>query len=424
MPHGSSADSLSSDSLGRQVDPSDRSTDGYGTSNTEDVQWPASSRAGAQLPGSSLEELVTESPFLDLGSPMTPYEWFKAVVLLPWAVFRLVASIAGLILVWAITRLLVIGVKPNEVGSSWRFNLLRPWLRFWTGVFLRLGLGFWKAKVTGWENYEAALNARAICVFNHVSYVDAIVMTHFFALSGVAKASVAGIPFVGAIAVALQFLFVQRRGSADARNKHTQLAGKTVEKIAARAADDRFPLLMIAPEGTTKPRHCMLRFSTGAFVPGAPVLPVLLKYRHKRFNVGWGITYNYWHLYRLLTQFINHLDVVLLPVYYPSDEEVQTLRCMQPMCGRSWRGSWVPSCRSTAWSTTWPSRRTTCMSTSREPRSSWPRDDDEMATFLKGVPRPSEGAAQVRRAAHQDSPGQPGHTGCRICRDQLAGLRC
>lgn len=77
-------------------------------------------------------------------------------------------------------------------------------------------------------------------MFNHVSYVDAIAMTHFFALSGVAKASVAGIPFVGAIAVALQFLFVQRRGSADARNKHTQLAGKTVEKIATRAADSRW----------------------------------------------------------------------------------------------------------------------------------------------------------------------------------------
>lgn len=31
----------------------------------------------------------------------------------------------------------------------------------------------------------------------------------------------------------------------------------------------RFPLLMIAPEGTTKSGHCLLRFLTGAFVPGA-----------------------------------------------------------------------------------------------------------------------------------------------------------
>ena len=53
------------------------------------------------------------------------------------------------------------------------------------------------------------------------------------------QASVASIPFIGAIAVALQFLFVQRRGSADKTNKHTQGAGKTVEKIGERAADGR-----------------------------------------------------------------------------------------------------------------------------------------------------------------------------------------
>ena len=31
---------------------------------------------------------------------------------------------------------------------------------------------------------------------------------------------------------------------------------------------------MIAPEGTTKHANVLLRFSTGAFVPGRPVLPV------------------------------------------------------------------------------------------------------------------------------------------------------
>lgn len=71
----------------------------------------------------------------------------------------------------------------------------------------------------------------------------------------------------------------------------------------------RYPLLMVAPEGTTKHGNVLLRFSTGAFVPGRPVLPVLLKYRHRHFDVGWGITNSPWHLYRLLTQFINHLEV-------------------------------------------------------------------------------------------------------------------
>jgi len=56
----------------------------------------------------------------------------------------------------------------------------------------------------------------------------------------VVQASVAGIPFIGKITIALQFLFVQRRGSADKNNKYTQAAGQTVEKLAERAADDRW----------------------------------------------------------------------------------------------------------------------------------------------------------------------------------------
>lgn len=55
----------------------------------------------------------------------------------------------------------------------------------------------------------------------------------------------ANIPFIGPIAVALQFLFVQRRGGNDARNKHTQLAGRTVDKIAARSLDSRWILGLI-----------------------------------------------------------------------------------------------------------------------------------------------------------------------------------
>ncbi len=44
----------------------------------------------------------------------------------------------------------------------------------------------------------------------------------------------------------------------------------------------RYPLFTVAPEGTTKPARCLLTFSTGAFVAGAPVLPVLFQYRFRQ----------------------------------------------------------------------------------------------------------------------------------------------
>jgi hypothetical protein len=45
-------------------------------------------------------------------------------------------------------------------------------------------------------------------------------------------------------------------------------------------------------------------------IPGRPVLPILFKYRYKHFNAGWGIVNVYWHIYRLMTQFINHCEVI------------------------------------------------------------------------------------------------------------------
>ena len=62
----------------------------------------------------------------------------------------------------------------------------------------------------------------------------------------------ASIPFIGKITIALQFLFVMRRGSADKNNKYTQAAGQTVEKLAERAADDR--CVAVLSEPNLKPR--------------------------------------------------------------------------------------------------------------------------------------------------------------------------
>ena len=80
----------------------------------------------------------------------------------------------------------------------------------------------------------------------------------------------------------------------------------------------RFSLFIIAPEGTTKHRHCLMHFAKGAFVTGRPVMPVLLKYRSTYFNLGWGIVYTAWHFFRMCQQFINHLEVEILPIYMPS----------------------------------------------------------------------------------------------------------
>ena len=84
----------------------------------------------------------------------------------------------------------------------------------------------------------------------------------------------------------------------------------------------------MAPEGTTKHKHCLLTFAKGAFAPGLPVMPVLLKYTSVRFNPGWGIVYTAWHFFRVCNQYVNHLEVEVLPIYRPSaGVQAQSVSC-------------------------------------------------------------------------------------------------
>lgn len=61
---------------------------------------------------------------------------------------------------WCV-QLLMIGVPINTPLPAWRYYLVRPWLSFWTGLFLRAGLGFWPCFV-GWKNYRMAQDERCV----------------------------------------------------------------------------------------------------------------------------------------------------------------------------------------------------------------------------------------------------------------------
>lgn len=54
-------------------------------------------------------------------------------------------------------------------------------------------------------------------------------------------------------------------------------------------------MLVMAPEGTCGDGRCVLRFRTGAFVPGVPVLPICFRYNKRRVNPAWTIINEGWH---------------------------------------------------------------------------------------------------------------------------------
>ena len=61
-----------------------------------------------------------------------------------------------------------------------------PVMRFWGQVLLWLGF-FMAPRVSGIENLTEAKRIRALLVFNHVSYLDAILICSLFSPSGLAK---------------------------------------------------------------------------------------------------------------------------------------------------------------------------------------------------------------------------------------------
>eukprot|EP01024_Parvocaulis_polyphysoides_P017668 TRINITY_DN17805_c0_g2_i3.p5 TRINITY_DN17805_c0_g2~~TRINITY_DN17805_c0_g2_i3.p5 ORF type:complete len:166 (+),score=29.01 TRINITY_DN17805_c0_g2_i3:904-1401(+) len=87
--------------------------------------------------------------------------------------------------------------------------------------------------------------------------------------------------------------------------------------------NDKLPLLMMAPEGTTSSGKQILQFRKGAFVPGVPVLPVCLKYKVDPVNPGWTITNIPLQVLRLGASPSNYVEVKILSPVVPTEEELE-----------------------------------------------------------------------------------------------------
>ncbi|XP_051520534.1 lysophosphatidylcholine acyltransferase 1-like [Myxocyprinus asiaticus] len=149
----------------------------------------------------------------------------------------------------------------------------------------------------------------------HSSYFDAIPVTMTMD-SIVMKAESKDIPVWGTLIKFIRPVFVSRLDH-DSRRK-------TVEEIRRRACSaGEWPQIMIFPEGTCTNRSCLIAFKPGAFIPGVPVQPVLLRYPNEMDTVSWT-----WQgpgafkiLWLTLCQLHNFVEIEYLPTYTPSEEE-------------------------------------------------------------------------------------------------------
>ncbi|KAA8498013.1 Lysophospholipid acyltransferase LPEAT1 [Porphyridium purpureum] len=168
--------------------------------------------------------------------------------------------------------------------------------------------------------------ARRSCAYtivsNHLGYLDILVLLAVYSGSFVAKEDIRRVRFVGKIACAIQCLFL---GSSESVTQ--SIVGRTQRAHACRVlkqcegCSDCATNLIIFPEGTTCNGHAMIRFRRGAFAAGLAVLPVVVSFPYKHFNSSWESILFKTHMWRIMTQFVNYVDISELGVYEPAEQE-------------------------------------------------------------------------------------------------------
>ncbi|CAK4077045.1 unnamed protein product [Aphanomyces euteiches] len=256
------------------------------------------------------------NPFVYQTPTMSTYEKIKTLIMC-LLLIPLIRLLLVLLLCIPIAFLAVVGTlghkHKNAEGhlvpmAKWRRAVVYP-IRWLLRIMLFV-FGFYYIKVT----YPKKKAKTQVIVANHIGFIDGL----FFAAECFPSVAVRGdmgdAPIIGPVLRAMDPVLVDRK-SAQGRKK-------AFDDIHDHMNDDRFPPLLIFPEGTTSNQDYLTKFKKGAFAAGLPVQPVILKYPFKHFDISWppGVSAGYL-LFRMLCQFYMPMEVVYLEPYVPSADE-------------------------------------------------------------------------------------------------------
>ncbi|KAL8233100.1 hypothetical protein R6Q57_002878 [Mikania cordata] len=117
-------------------------------------------------------------------------------------------------------------------------------------------------------------------------------------------------PIVGVIIRAMQVIYVNRFSY--------QSRKQAVNQIKRKASANKYPRVLLFPEGTTTNGRQLISFQLGAFLPGYPIQPVVIRYPHLHFYQSWGHIALATLMFRMFMQFHNFMGIEYLPVISPS----------------------------------------------------------------------------------------------------------
>ncbi|XP_024961986.1 lysophospholipid acyltransferase LPEAT2-like isoform X4 [Cynara cardunculus var. scolymus] len=212
-------------------------------------------------------------------------------------------------------KISAIGMSMKNISILWKLIIV-------TKVMILFGYHWIKRK-----GKPAPREIAPILVSNHVSYIDPIFFFYELFPTIVASESHDSMPFVGTIIRAMQVIYVNRFSHQSRKN--------AVNEIKRKASSNRFPRLLLFPEGTTTNGRLLISFQHGAFIPGYPIQPVVVRYPHVHFDQSWGHIALATLMFRMFTQFHNFMEVEYLPVVSPSEHHKESAARFAEKTGRA-----------------------------------------------------------------------------------------
>ncbi|XP_040591213.1 lysophosphatidylcholine acyltransferase 2 [Mesocricetus auratus] len=202
--------------------------------------------------------------------------------------------------------------KLTHPISGWRRKITQPALKF-LGHAMFFSMGF---MVTVKGKIASPSEAPIFVVAPHSTFFDGIACVVAGLPSLVSRNENAQTPLVGRLLRAVQPVLVSRVDPDSRKN--------TINEIRRRATSGgEWPQILVFPEGTCTNRSCLITFKPGAFIPGVPVQPILLRYPNNLDTVTWT-----WQGYTFLQlcvltfcQLFTKVEVEFMPVQVPSEEE-------------------------------------------------------------------------------------------------------
>lgn len=264
-----------------------------------------------------LKELHYVNPFVHKLVWDDPIDKLKTALLTVFLLpFRVILIFVCLVIAWTLANIGLYGLSREELRSKplagWRRQL-----RVVTAQMMRFLFVFGSFNLIRFKGKLAtAKEAPVICVAPHTAFYDSICVIMFGPSAVVAKYETASLPFFGKLIDYAQPIYVCREDPNSRQN--------TIKEIIERAnSQEDWPQILIFPEGTCTNRTSLIQFKPGAFYPGVPIQPVLVRYPNKIDTVTWT-----WEgpdalqlLWRTLTQFHTFCEIEFMPVYQPSEAE-------------------------------------------------------------------------------------------------------